>query len=132
MEKRSEDDRPISALSSAMRPGSEASADRLLSGRSDSETHDGRECTHELMRRVWGGGAPTELVVLQHERSLAHHGGHRDLPGGELAEVLLVLLPLLGVQRCFSAGGGDHLAGEPHRSNLDTHITFISAKSSHH
>lgn len=61
---------------------------------------------------------PTQLVVVQQELSLAHQGDHRDLPGGQLAEVLLALLPQLGVKRCVSAGCRDHLTGEPHRSGV--------------
>lgn len=112
MEKRSEDDRPSSALSSETRPGSEACSDWSLSGACASETHGRRECARERARRcVQLRRLPTEPVVLQRELSSAHEGRHRDLPAGQLAQVLLALLLQLGVQRCVSAGRGDHLTG---------------------
>lgn len=49
----------------------------------------------------------TEVVVLQRQRgvtSLTHDGRHCDLPDSEVTVLLLVLLFLLDVQRCFSAG----------------------------
>lgn len=65
-----------------------------------------------VSRRWIQPALPTQLVVPQREHSPAHERRHGDLPGGELAEVPLVLLPLLGVERCVSAGRGDHLTGE--------------------
>lgn len=55
MEKRSGDERPSSALSSEIRPGSEARSDWSLSGGSDSETHHRRERVCE--REVESAGA---------------------------------------------------------------------------
>lgn len=48
--------------------------------------------------------------MLQRQPSVAHQGGHRDPPGGQLAEVLLGLRPQLLEQRGVSAGRGNHLA----------------------
>ena len=50
---------------------------------------------------------PTELVVLQRERSitsLSYYGRHGDLPGSEVTVVLLAVVSLLNVECCVFAG----------------------------
>lgn len=54
----------------------------------------------------------TEVVVLQRQRgvtSFTHDGRHCDLPDSEVTVLLLVLLFLLDVQCCFSAGRWNQL-----------------------
>lgn len=62
MEKRSEDDKPSSALSREIQPGSEKCCDWSLSGGSDSETHKTYESI--CVKRQRGGGRDAWMVFV--------------------------------------------------------------------